>query len=234
MDLASAKREGRLRVGLIVPSSNTTMEVDFYRHLEKKATLHVARMYLDTTTKEAEERMVKESTPQAADMIRSLYPHVTVFGCTSGGSLFGVAYDRKIARDLEEMTGARTVTVLGAVTEQLRHVGAKRIAVFTPYIDELNQTIRACLEEEGFQVLSIQGMGITVNFEIGQVTPERLLAFAKERFKDPGADALFFSCTNLRAMDALPLLEAEFKRPIVTSNQAAVEAVNRIYRAVMN
>lgn len=235
MDLRSAKKEGCFRIGLIVPSSNTTMEVDFYNHLEERATVHTARMYLDTTTKEAEEKMVRESTPEAARMLRTLYPHVTVFGCTSGGSLFGVEYDRKIARDLAEWTGAaRTVTVLAAVSEQLRHVGAQRIAVFTPYIDELNQTIRRCLEEEGFEVLSIQGMGITVNYDIGRVAPEAILAFAKERFKDPGADTLFFSCTNMRAMDAIPLLEREFGKPIVTSNQAAVEAVKRIYRSAMN
>ena len=114
MELESAKKEGVFRVGLIVPSSNTTIEVDFYNHLEEKATVHIARMYLDTTTKEAEEIMVRESTPEAADMIRTLYPHVTVFGCTSGGSLFGLDYDRKIAKDLTEWTGAgKTVTVLG-------------------------------------------------------------------------------------------------------------------------
>lgn len=235
MELESAKKEGHFRVGLIVPSSNTTMEVDFYNHLEEKATVHIARMYLDTTTKEAEEVMVRESTPEAADMIRTLYPHVTVFGCTSGGSLFGLDYDRKIAKDLTEWTGAgKTVTVLGAVSEQLQHVGVKRIAVFTPYIDELNETIKSCLEEDGIEVLSIQGMGITVNFDIGVVTPEEILAFAKERYKDPDADALFFSCTNMRAMDAVPILEKEFGKPIVTSNQAAVETVNRIYRSVMN
>ncbi|MFQ5693100.1 MAG: Asp/Glu racemase [Nitrospinota bacterium] len=235
MELESAKKEGRFRIGLIVPSSNTTMEVDFYNHLEEKSTVHIARMYLDTTTKEAEEVMVRESTPKAADMIRTLHPHVTVFGCTSGGSLFGLDYDRKIAEDLTEWTGAaKTITVLGAVGEQLRHVGAKRIAVFTPYIDELNETIQRCLEEDGFEVLSIQGMGITVNFDIGVVTPDEILAFAKERFKDPDADALFFSCTNMRAMDAVPILEKEFGKPIVTSNQAAVETVNRLYRAVMN
>ena len=160
MEFESAKKEGRFRIGLIVPSSNTTMEVDFYNHLEPKATVHIARMYLDTTTKEAEEIMVRESTPQAADMIRTLYPHVTVFGCTSGGSLFGMDYDRKIADDLSEWTGAaKTVTVLGAVGEQLAQVGAKRIAVFTPYIDELNETIKNCLEEDGIEVLSHPGDG---------------------------------------------------------------------------
>ena len=143
MDLESAKKEGRFRIGLIVPSSNTTMEVDFYNHLEPKATVHIARMYLDTTTKEAEEVMVRESTPEAADMIRTLYPHVTVFGCTSGGSIFGMAYDKKIADDLSEWTGAaKTITVLGAVGERLRLAKAKRIAVFTPYEDDLNQTIK--------------------------------------------------------------------------------------------
>ena len=90
------------------------------------------------------------------------------------------------------------------------------------------------MEEDGIEVLSIQGMGITVNYDIGVLTPEDIMAFAKERYQDSDADALFFSCTNMRAMDAVPMLEKEFGKPIVTSNQAAVEAVDRFYHAAMN
>ncbi len=222
----------KFRVGLIVPSSNTTMEEDFHRELEEGIEVYTSRMFLEETTRQGEERMVRDSLPVAAEMIRTLKPKLTVFGCTSAGSLGGLEFDREIVQGLERRTRGRAISVLMALSEDFAHLGAKRLAVFTPYVEELNHTIKKSLEEGGFEVLSIDGMGISENFAIGQVAPSEIVRFAKERFKAAGADCLFFSCTNLAAVRALPLLRESFRLPIVTSNQAAINAVNRLYREV--
>jgi len=85
------------RVGLIVPSSNTTLEVDFYRSIKKEATLHTTRMYLEVVTRANERKMIKEDLPRSVDLIKTLCPDVIVFGCTSGGALGGLGHDQKIA-----------------------------------------------------------------------------------------------------------------------------------------
>ena len=190
-------------------------------------------MFLEETTKEAEIHMVEDSFPEAVRMIRTARPHVSVFGCTSGGSLFGRGYDRGIIRKIEGETGTEAVSVLSALSEEFGLLGAKRLVVLTPYVEELNETIRVSLEEDGFEVLSIDGMGIVPNLEIGALRAEEILAFAKEK-ADPGplgrADCLFFSCTNLPAVEALPLLREHFSSiPIMTSNLAAIRVVRRRY-----
>ena len=77
------------RVGLLVPSSNTVMEVDFYRHLPAAATVHTGRMYMEATTVKGEEEMLdKHCLPAAAD-VATAKPDLMVFGCTSGGGVAG-------------------------------------------------------------------------------------------------------------------------------------------------
>ena len=78
------------RIGLVVPSSNTTMETDFVPRMPNdQATLHVARMHIKHTTREEEERMVDVYFPQCLDDLESADVDIILFGCTSAGTLHG-------------------------------------------------------------------------------------------------------------------------------------------------
>ena len=77
------------RVGLLIPSSNVVMEVDFYRSLPHDTTLHTSRMYLADATVAAEEQMLDELVLPAAEAAGTARPDVVVFGCTSAGELRG-------------------------------------------------------------------------------------------------------------------------------------------------
>ena len=122
------------RVGLIVPSTNTVMEPDLYRHLPDGVTVHTARMLLEgSVTIEAEELMLDVYLPECARQIGTLRPDVVVFGCTSAGALRGPAYERELAEELSRTTGAPTITIMGAVVEELRRLKVNSVAVLTPY-----------------------------------------------------------------------------------------------------
>lgn len=214
-----------LRAGLVVPSSNTVMEVDLYRNVPKNMSLHTARMYLEVATREAEMRMIEEFASEAAASVKTVKPHFVVFGCTSAGSLGGPEYDLEIQRRLSAITGVPTIGVFSSVREALKRLNPSSIAVITPYVDELNKYIKEGLEGDGLEVVAIHGMGIEVNVEIADVAPEKIAAFAKDKLKGLKADAVFVSCTNFRAMEALPLLKEEFGPSVVTSNAATMEAI---------
>lgn len=222
--------EQPFRVGILVPSSNTVMEVDYYRNLPPPITVHPARMYLEETTPEGERRMLSEELPKAAGLLRTLHPHLVVFGCTSAGAVYGPNFSAELNERIGEMIGCPVLDVLGPVSEELNRVRAKRIAVLTPYSQELNRSIQATLESLGFKVLSIAGMGITVNIELASPSPEEIVAFARKSATARDKEALFLSCTNFRALEALPLLRRQFAVPIVTSNQAVIEKIKRIYQ----
>ncbi|MCJ7492790.1 MAG: aspartate/glutamate racemase family protein [Deltaproteobacteria bacterium] len=221
--------EKTFRVGLLVPSSNTIMEVDLYRSLSAPITIHPARMYLEETTPEGERRMLSEEVPRAANLLKTLHPHLVVFGCTSAGALSGSNFPQEINRQIGTIVGCPVLDILTPVAEELKRIQAKKLAVLTPYSTELNQSIRISLEGMGFQVLSIEGMGITVNFELATPGPEEIVAFALKSSISANAEALFLSCTNFRAWEAMPLLQRHFRMPIVTSNQATIEKIKRVY-----
>jgi maleate isomerase len=219
-----ASQNTSARVGLLIPSSNTVMEVDFYRRLPAGATLHTGRMYMESTTPEGEGEMLDSYAMPAARDVGTARPDVVVFGCTSAGALRGNDYDRELCEQIQGETGAVVVSVIASVRSAIASRGAARVGVVTPYVEALNQKIKASLEADGLEVVAIHGLGITENFTIADVEPADIASFAAERLGALDIDLAFASCTNFRAMDAIPLIERRLGRPVVTSNQAALEA----------
>jgi maleate isomerase len=215
------------RVGLLIPSSNSVMEVDFYRSLPYDTTLHTARMYVPDGTGAGEERMLDEFTMPAAESIRTAVTHIVVFGSMTGGALRGKEYDRELCERIGTVTCAVPVSVVASVNQALRDTRAARVAVVTPYTDTVNQRIKASIEAEGIEVSAIHGMGI-FSFDTASVTPEGIYSFVQSRIGPRvKGDALFLAGTNFHAMGAVSLLKVAYDVPIVTSNMAALQAVKR-------
>lgn len=214
------------RVGLIVPSSNTVAEVDFYRRLPAGSTLHTGRMYLEDTTPAGESVMLDNHLPRAISDLATARPDALVFGCTSAGALRGDEYEAQLIGRIAEETGAETFSVAASVRRAITARQARRIGVITPYVDSLNDKIRESLEVNGLEVVGIRGLGITENFAIAAVEPDRIVEYAAECFDGRDIDLLFASCTNFRALDAREQIEQALGVPVVTSNQAALEAVS--------
>jgi maleate isomerase len=213
------------RIGLIVPSSNTVAEVDFYRRLPMDCTLHTARMYLEQTTPEGEATMLDEHLPTAIGDLASARPDVMVFACTSAGALRGNAYEARLVDGIASQTGAATFSVAASVRWAIRAAGGRRVGIISPYVDSLNEKIAQSLQDDGLEVAGIHGLGITENFAIAEVEPEQIAQFAADCFTGRDIDVLFASCTNFRAFDARDEIHQALGLPVVTSNQAALAAV---------
>jgi maleate isomerase len=216
-----------LNISLIVPSSNTVMEPDFHRHLGPDCIVSTTRIFLEEVTREAEVQMLEDGLAKAVELVRTTEPDVVVFGCTSAGALGTLAHDDGIREVIAKGTNAQAVTVLRAVLTQLRDIGPRKIAIFTPYIEDLTSSIGASLAEAGFPPLKTAGMGIRANLEIGRVTPAEIVAFVESQVVGCAADCIFLSCTNWRAIEAIEPLRRKLGIPIVSSNQAAIDTVRQ-------
>jgi len=217
-----------LRIGLIVPSSNTVMEPDFHRNLGQAAMVSTTRIFLESVTREAETRMLEDDLPKAAELIRTTAPDVVVFGCTSAGALGTLAHDRAIGETIAKITAARAITVLQAVLSQLRVIGPRKLAVFTPYLPDLTHGVASSLAEAGFPPLKATGMGIQANLEIGRVTPAEIVDFVESQIEGSAPDCIFLSCTNWRAIEAIEPLHRKLGIPVVSSNQSAIDVVRQV------
>lgn len=198
------------------------MEPDFHRLLGPRAIVSTTRIFLEHVTREAEQRMLAEDLPRAAELMRTTSPDAVVFGCTSAGSLSGLSHDAEIGRRLEQTTGARAITVLHAVVGELARIRPLRLAVFTPYLADLTASVAQCVAEAGHQVVKAEGMGLRYNLDIGRVSPGEIATFVETHLSGTGADCVFLSCTNWRSLETIPSLETRLGVPVISSNQAAL------------
>lgn len=210
----------RGRLGLIVPSSNTTNEPEFYRWLPEGVSLHTSRMRLEDATADTLERMA-DDVERCGDLLATADVDVVAYGCTTGSLVKGPGYDEEIESRLAEIADAPAVATAASIKRAFDALDLSSIAITTPYIDDLNRREADFLDAAGYDVVAIDGLGIAPNTEIGAQRPET--AYRKARDLDhEDADGIFISCTNYRTFEIIEALEADLEKPVVTSNQATL------------
>ncbi|MFC4626137.1 aspartate/glutamate racemase family protein [Daeguia caeni] len=215
----------RARLGLIIPSSGWTPEHEWPRMMPRGVAYHIARMPLGNVTM-AELKQMGRHALTAAQMLATARVDVIGYGCTSQTFIEGMDYDRALARNLQQETGIEVVTMIEAVLEALNRLGARKLAMVTPYTSDIAQREIDFMQSLGFQVLTEQSLHIADTIEIAKVPPHQIIALGLETMhKVPDADVLFLSCGNLRTLEAIPQLEAALMKPVISSNQALVESL---------
>lgn len=213
----------RHKLGLIVPSWNTVMEYETQRMAANGTSVHTMRI---SHTADTEENVIWMGTqvPAAAKLLGHAKVDVICYGCTGGGFIKGPGYDQQLSDEIKAATGIPGTTTIVGVTDALRVFKAKRICVASPYEPWLNEKLRVFLDQSGFQVLAIQGLGTQAHSTIG---PEQVEALVMSVDR-PEADAIFISCTNFGTLDIIESLEKKLKKPVVTSNSASMWKMMRL------
>ena len=140
----------------------------------------------------------------------------------------GKDYDRELCERVGELTGAEPVSVVDSVNQALRDARATRVAVVTPYTDDVNRRIKAGIEAEGIAVSAMHGMGLSAA-DSAQPSPRNRSIRSCSRASARAFPAMRSSSprTDYHAMSALSLLKIAYDVPIVTTNLAALQAVKR-------
>jgi maleate isomerase len=210
----------RGRLGLVLPSSNTTNEPEFARHLPDGVSLHTSRMHLEDANPENLTRMA-DDLERCADLLGTADVDVVAYGCTTGSLVKGAGYDEEIEGRIEARVGVPAVATAASIKRAFDALGAERLALTTPYVDDLTEREVTFLEAAGYDVLDVSGLGIESGRQIGEEPPERVYRRARA-LDTAGADAVFVSCTNYRTFEVIERLEADLGVPVVTSNQATL------------
>jgi maleate isomerase len=223
----------RGRIGLLVPSTNFTVEVEFNRALPEGVSVHSARCLLKDATHEHEKVaavvQMEKDVLRAAREVACVQPKVIVWACTSGSFLKGPGYDQEIIKDIQNETGIPALTTSTAVVDALKALGVKRLAVATPYIQQIDEKEQQFLEASvpGLTVTAMKGLGILSAFEKGTLAPAS--AYTAARSLDLAeAEAIFISCTAWRTFEIIELLERDTGKPVITSNQATLWSALRV------
>jgi len=212
----------RARLGRINPSPETVGDEEWRRLCPENVIVVSTRMYIDRVDSEGLTLMV-DHVERAARELASARASVILMAGTAGCFNGGVGFDREMIRRIEKASGVRATTSMTAVVDALKALEFRRIAIATSYIPQVDAALAAVLRLEGFEVVSIQGMGILRSIDMGDVRPEETYRFARDAFsKAPNADGFLISCGNLRTLEVIKQLESDFGKPVVTSNQAGM------------
>ena len=220
----------RTRIGLLVPSPNTTCEPDFYRVMPSNVSVHTNRLWLtnDEDDKDGIDKMNSEAA-KAATYLRTASVDAVAYGCTTGSFYKGPGYDEELLNLIEKASGVPAVATAPASVEALKELGAKKISVATPYPEWNNRQLKIYYETMGFEILNVDAepvASVAGSQGINDQDPESVLQFATT-VCDSDADVLFCSCTAWRSFEIVEALEEAVGRPVITSNQVTAWAIMR-------
>ncbi|MEO0746740.1 MAG: arylmalonate decarboxylase [Pseudomonadota bacterium] len=228
MDLTHAFDDGRharAKTGFVLLATEQTIEDDMYTMCPPGVGLHFTRADMpDSITISTFMQHAAELAPAAKRILHDGSLDVICYACTSGSLVIG---EERVMAELSKGTpNAQPTTLITAVLAALNAIGAKRVAVATPYLDEINAREADYLEAAGFEITNIQGLQLEKDSDMIRVRPEFIADFARS-VDSEDADAVFISCGALRTIDILDDLEQSLGKPVICSNQAMLWDVLR-------
>lgn len=222
----------RARIGLLVPSSNSTMEMEFHGVVPEGVSVHTARMAdPEVTEREKKVKAILEMTKdveRAAREVASINPSIIIYGCTTGSFVKGIGYDLELAKRIKKVTGIKALTASTSVVEAIKELSFERMSVATPYTDEINELEKKFLEANipGLSIVAIKGLQLVGNIPKGKLESHSAYRMAREVNRQE-SDGIFISCTNWRTFEVIKLLETDCRKPVISSNLATIWAALR-------
>ncbi|CAM5397809.1 maleate cis-trans isomerase family protein [Thauera mechernichensis] len=208
------------RIGLLALATDLNSEADLRRMLPADVGLYCNRVrHENPMSLEALQRVAEDLPRAGRDLLPGLALDVLVYSCTSGTIAMGEAQTLRL---LNEVRAARHATTpVTASLAALAQVGAHKVSMLTPYRAAVNRELGSYYRERGLDVLNVSGFDMDDDYAMSDIAPEALVA-AGIRATAADADALFISCTALRASEAIERIERAIGRPVITSNQAVI------------
>ncbi|HMK81005.1 MAG TPA: hypothetical protein VK438_15225 [Xanthobacteraceae bacterium] len=213
-------RESSKRIGLLIPSSNSVQEPDFWRVLPPGITLHVARMRLSNVEASSTLRIVEEIETESRKLADADVD-VIVLAATAPSSRNGLGYDQELIGRIRAASGKPATTASTALIEALRVLCARQIVLGAPWSAAVNQTTAAFIEANGCKVLAQEALGLVRNLEIGLLDPQTAYEIGR-RVDRPEADLVMLACGNWSTFSIIERLERDLGKPVLTTNQVSL------------
>ncbi|MGI9425134.1 MAG: maleate cis-trans isomerase family protein [Hyphomicrobiaceae bacterium] len=208
------------RIGLIALATDYNSEADLRRMLPAGVDMFTNRVLnANPVTLENLRAMSGDITRAAQGILPGHGVDVMIYGCTSGTAAIGE--DEVAVRIRAAQPGVPCTNPIAAARAGLHAFQSRRISILTPYTAPVNAALADRFSEQGFDVLNIDGFGMDDDIEMTGL-PLPAIAEAAIQVCAPDADALFISCTAIRAAAIVETLEEQLAKPVITSNQALV------------
>jgi maleate isomerase len=221
------------RIGLIVPSSNTTIETEVPALLARQTqasgdtfTFHSSRAVLHNVDAESLDRMVGQ-LDRCVRELTDAHVDALVYACLvalmARGPDAHVGAEEQIS-EIASSVGAKPAisSSAGALVRALETLGVGKVAILTPYMPPLTAQVVTYLEAAGFPVTDSMSLGVSNNVEVARLDPMRLPALAAQMDLS-NADALIISaCVQMPSLPAIAIAEQQLGLPVLSAATATV------------
>ena len=210
------------RIGFLVPPGNPTVEPEMTRLAPAGVTVHFTRMVAHGEAgahagQEERNRTQIAHLDENIALLSMVKPAVIVMAHTASSYTLGREGEAKLVERLERASGIPFLTAFGSVIRALAELGARRVALATPYSQEATLRSKAHLEAHGLEVVAWGELEDVKN--IYDETPERAYSLAR-RVDRREAQAVFISGVGMPSIDVLDKLERELGKPAISSASA--------------
>lgn len=214
----------RAKLGFLIPAGTPTVEREMVRIAPKGVSCHFSRMVgrgADGTLKGLEARLISQvdHMQESTELLASVKPNVILLAHTATSYHLGREGERQMAERLEKVTGIPFTSALRSVVAALKTLGVRKIALGTPYDEDLTRRAKVGIESYGFEVVTLDWLRDVRS--IFDETEERVYGLGR-KVDCAGAQAIFLSGVGMPTLGVLEALEQDLGKPVVSSAGAAM------------
>ena len=209
------------RIGLVALSTDFSIEKDFNSiFFNLPIDLFVNRLpFYNPLTKENLIKMTEKLTEVTENILPNQTLDTVAYGCTSGTLAAGA--EQIVNKIQSAKPNCKVTTPITSAVNALKYLNLKKISIFTPYIQSINETVISHFKNEGFSIESFSSFNLESDLDIGRIDPKYLLEVLT-KMDIGGAEAIFVSCTALPVFEIIQELENKTKKIVISSNQALI------------
>lgn len=213
------------RVGLLIPSSNSLVEPEYYAVMPPSVSVHFARLKM-TEQSHAGFARQDDDVVEQSKLLAEANVEVILFCVTAASFYLGLNYEAKIKQRIEAESGTPALTAAQTMIDALRVLDVRRIALATPFVPNGTALGSQFFEANGFDVVAAKGLDHTDNFSIALIDPDTVCDLVR-RVDTDTAEAIVIIGGNMRSLSIVEGMEAELGKPVVTTNEAGIWALLR-------
>jgi len=225
-----------IALGIIVPSSNTSLEplsqalVSSISTPERPVTVHFTRIAVTqlNLSSGSNSQFTPDALLRAAQLLADAKVSAIGWSGTSAGWL-GFSNDEQLCRLIQEKLGVPATTSTLALNKILKFAKVQRLGLVTPYTEDMNEQIMENYSTIGFPISKNRErhLDITENLKIAEVDEQVLHDMVRDVVRE-GADAVTTFCTNWNAAHLVDRWEKEFGIPVFDSVATVIWDVCRM------
>jgi maleate isomerase len=212
----------RARLGFLIPPGNPTVEPEMIAMAPPGVSVHFSRMVAGGVAgthhgQEERNRSQIEHIDESAALLAMVKPNVMMLAHTATSYTLGCRAEADLLQRLQIQYAIPVATAFGSVAAALNALGVKRLALGTPYSEEITLKGKAHLENCGFEVVSYERLKNVT--DIYAETAERAYQLGRS-VDNPEARAVFLSGTGMPTIEILEVLERDLGKPVLSAATA--------------